>query len=108
MGGAFMTTNPLLPREYFVPKGIDKFVVDMNKGVKHSLLDCKGKYTVKVATFTGQNVLLTRKVIEQIEQGREAEKPAGRRRRKSPQADRSPAGQGGRGLRISRPRRRAS
>ena len=57
----FLTTNPLLPRDYFVPKGLDKFVVDMNKGVKHSLLDCKGQYSVKVATFTGQNVLLTRK-----------------------------------------------
>ena len=32
MGGAFLTTNPLLPRDYFVPKGLDKFVVDMNKG----------------------------------------------------------------------------
>ena len=69
MGGAFMTTNPLLPRDYFVPKGLDKFVVDMNKGVKHSLLDCKGQYTVKVATFTGQNVLLTRKVIDQMDNG---------------------------------------
>ena len=69
MGGAFMTTNPLLPRDYFVPKGLDKFVVDMNKGVKHSLLNCKGQYTVKVATFTGQNVLLTRKVIDQLDKG---------------------------------------
>ncbi|HEX4145735.1 MAG TPA: hypothetical protein VHY91_19675 [Pirellulales bacterium] len=70
MGGAFLTTNPLLPRDYFVPKGLDKFVVDMNKGVKHSLLDCKGKYSVKVATFTGQNILLTRKVVDQMERGK--------------------------------------
>jgi len=70
MGGAFLTTNPLLPKDYFVPKGLDKFVVDMNKGVKHSLLDCKGPYTVKVATFTGRNVLLTRKVVDQMEQGK--------------------------------------
>jgi hypothetical protein len=70
MGGAFLTTNPLLPRDYFVPKGLDKFVVDMNKGVKHSLLDCKGQYTVKVATFTGQNILLTRKVVDQMEKGK--------------------------------------
>ncbi len=68
MGSAFMITNPLLPPEYFAPKGIDKLVLDMNKGVKHSLLDCKGKYTVKVATFTGQ-VVLDQKKIEQIEHG---------------------------------------
>ena len=30
----------------------------------------QGKYTVKVATFTGQNVLLTRKVIDQMEKGK--------------------------------------
>lgn len=68
MGGAFIVTNPLLPPEYFAPKGMDKLVVDMNKGVKHSLLDCKGRYTVKVATFTGQ-VVLDQKKIEQIEKG---------------------------------------
>ena len=71
MGGAFMTTNPLLPREFFVPKGIDKFVVEINKGVKFSLLDCKKKYSVKVATFNGQSVLLTPKVIEQMKKGAE-------------------------------------
>ena len=98
----FMTTNPLLPRDYFVPKGLDKFVVDMNKGVKHSLLNCKGQYSVKVATFTGQNVLLTRKVIDQLDKGASSEKQIGRRRRKSPQTDRSPQGQRGRGVRISR------
>jgi hypothetical protein len=69
MGGAFLTTNPLLPRDYFVPKGLDKFVVDLNKEFKYSLLECKGKYTVKVATFTGQNILLTRKVIDQLDKG---------------------------------------
>ena len=33
MSTAFVVNNPLLPNEYFVPKGIDKFVVEMNKGV---------------------------------------------------------------------------
>ena len=50
---AMVVTNPLLPREYFATKGIDKFVQDMNKDVPYSLLDCPGKYSVKVATFTG-------------------------------------------------------
>lgn len=69
MGHAFITTNPLLPPEYFVPKGLDKMVVDMNKGLKHSLLDCKGRYTVRVATFTGQ-VVIDQKKIKEIESGK--------------------------------------
>jgi hypothetical protein len=57
MGGAFFTTNPLLPREFFVPKGVDDFIVKMNAGVENSLLNCQGKYTVQVATFRGKSVL---------------------------------------------------
>lgn len=59
MGQAFLTRNPLLPREYFVPKGVDEFVVKMNKGVEYSLLDCPGRYTVQVATFRGRTILQT-------------------------------------------------
>lgn len=59
MGQAFLTRNPLLPREYLVPKGVDKFVAEMNRGVEHSLLDCPGQYTVKVATFRGTTILQT-------------------------------------------------
>lgn len=59
MSQAFLSRNPLLPREYFVPKGVDDFVAKMNRGVDHSLLDCKGNYTVKVATFRGNVVLQT-------------------------------------------------
>jgi len=66
---AFVITNPLLPSEYFVPKGIDKFVVEMNKGVPHSLLDCPERYTVKVATFTGHAILLDQKNLKAIEEG---------------------------------------
>ena len=57
MRTAFMTRNPLLPSEYFVPKGVDKFVEKMNKGLKYSLLKADGRYTVKVATFKGRGVL---------------------------------------------------
>jgi hypothetical protein len=69
MGHALVTTNPLLPPDYFAPKGIDKFVAQMNSGVKHSLLDCPGKYSVKVATFTGHAILLDRKNQEALEKG---------------------------------------
>lgn len=68
MRKAFLTRNPLLPREFFVPKGPDKLVMKMNKGVKHSLFACKGKYTVKVATFTG-TVVLDQKKVEKYENG---------------------------------------
>lgn len=54
MGTAFVTRNPLLPDEYFVSKGLDPLVLDMNKDVKHSLLDNPGRYTVKIATFRGK------------------------------------------------------
>lgn len=53
MGNAFITRNPLLPEEYFTAKGLDPFVVELNQGVKYSLLKCPGKYTVKVASFRG-------------------------------------------------------
>ncbi len=66
---AFITRNPLLPDEYFVPKtGLDELVVKMNKNVKFSLLDCPGKYTVQVAHFTGE-VILNQGEIKAIESG---------------------------------------
>ena len=57
MGHAFVTTNPLVPKEFFAPKGLDQLVIKANEGVKHCLLDCPGKYTVQVAHFTGSVVI---------------------------------------------------
>jgi hypothetical protein len=72
LANAFMTTNPVLPKDYFTPKaGIDKFVLDLNKGIDFSLLDCKGRYSVKIATFTGKVVIDQRKINE-IEHGKES------------------------------------
>jgi hypothetical protein len=59
MGQAFFTRNPVLPREYFVPKGVDAFVAKMNEGVEHGLLDCPGRRTIQVATFRGKTILQT-------------------------------------------------
>jgi hypothetical protein len=70
MGHAFVTTNPLLPAEFFADPGIDPLVLEMNKDVEHSLLDCPGKYTVQVATFKG-NVLIQPEEIEAVESGGE-------------------------------------
>jgi hypothetical protein len=58
MGHAIVTTNPLLPKEYFVPKGVDDLLVKANEGVEHCLLDCPGKYTVLVAQFSGRSRVL--------------------------------------------------
>lgn len=58
MRTAFITRNPTLPEEYFVPKGVDKFVEKMNKDVDHSALDIKGRYAVKVASFKARGTLL--------------------------------------------------
>ena len=65
MSQAFFTRNPLLPREYFVPHGVDTFVAKMNEGVEHSLLDCPGRFTVQVATFRGKTILQTSAQQEQ-------------------------------------------
>jgi hypothetical protein len=54
MGRAFITANPLLPDEQLAPRGLDPFVVELNRRVEHSLLDCPGKYSVQVAMFTGK------------------------------------------------------
>lgn len=57
MSKAFLTRNPLLPEEYFKPKGVDPFVAKMNSGGEYSLLDCPKRYTVKIATFKGKTIL---------------------------------------------------
>jgi len=57
MGAAFVTRNPLLPKEMFVSKGIDPFIADLNKDLPHSLLKCPGRYTVRVASFRGVDTM---------------------------------------------------
>jgi hypothetical protein len=69
---AFITSNPLLPEDYFAPKGgLDELVVKMNQNVEHSLLKCRGKYTVQVAHFTGE-VIINQQDIQAIENGSKA------------------------------------
>ena len=57
MGHAFLTRNPMLPKEFFAPVGVDQEIAKWNKNFEHSLLKCPGKYTIKVATFTGKTSL---------------------------------------------------
>jgi hypothetical protein len=68
MRAAFVTANPLLPKEFFVAAGLDPLVVSMNRDVTHSLLDCQGQYSVRVATFRGRSTMpLREKEIEKQE-----------------------------------------
>jgi hypothetical protein len=53
MHAAMLIPNPLLPADYFARHEVDDFVLAMNADVSHGLLDCPGRYTVRVATFTG-------------------------------------------------------
>jgi hypothetical protein len=57
MGHAFFTRNPMLPREYFMPQGVDEDVAKWNKGLEYSLLKCPGKFSMKVATFRGRSTI---------------------------------------------------
>lgn len=58
MGNAFLTRNPLLPEDYFQAPEVDSFVRSLNDDKPNSLLNCKGKYTVVVRTFTGFNTIV--------------------------------------------------
>jgi hypothetical protein len=57
MGFAMLTTNPAMPKDAFVPKGVDELVLKSNEGVDHCLLDCPGKFSVQIAVFTGRVVV---------------------------------------------------
>lgn len=52
---AFLLPNPMLPDEYFRREQVDEFVVRINRAdnIEHSLLDCEGLYSVRIATFRG-------------------------------------------------------
>ncbi|HVA50416.1 MAG TPA: hypothetical protein VNH11_28965 [Pirellulales bacterium] len=66
MRRAIVTTNPLLPADYFAPKGVDSLVLKMNEPVQYSLLKCSGRFTCKIATFAGA-ITVNPKEIEEIQ-----------------------------------------
>ena len=57
LGHAFLTRNPLLPKEYFAPQGVDEQVAKWNKDIEYSLMKCPGRYSIRVATFRGRTHL---------------------------------------------------
>jgi len=65
---AFLLPNPMLPEEYFEANSIDKFVIDLNRKVRrYSLLDCPGKFSVRVATFGGKTVINAATIQQQMD-----------------------------------------
>ncbi|HEY1068899.1 MAG TPA: hypothetical protein VGE52_22450 [Pirellulales bacterium] len=62
LGRAFVTTNPLFPDEYYKQSGVDPLVVKINADVQYSLLKAPGRYTVKIATFTGMVLIDPKRV----------------------------------------------
>ena len=64
MGHAFLTRNPMLPREFFAPQGIDKEVAKWNKDLPYSLMKCPGNYSIRVATFKGRTSLKAANKLE--------------------------------------------
>jgi len=59
MGHAFLTRNPILPKEYFVPQGVEAEIAKWNEGLEYSLMKCPGKYSIRVATFRGRVMFQT-------------------------------------------------
>lgn len=61
---AFITPNPLIPEQYFNPKGPDRFVYELNKDLEFSLLQCKSPFTLRVATFKGDSTFDLKEIDE--------------------------------------------
>jgi hypothetical protein len=65
---ALLIPNPLLPADFFSRQQVDAFVMEMNADVTHGLLDCPGRYTVRVATFTGAGTFNTTAGSQDVEE----------------------------------------
>ena len=74
LGKAFITRNPLLPKEEVAKGALDPFVKELNQGVEHSLLQNKGKYTVQVATFRGATAFNEKEFNESLSKNRSTPK----------------------------------
>ncbi len=61
--------QPAFAARIFRRQRRDKLVVEMNKDVTNSLLDCPGKFSIQVATFGGA-VLIDQKKVAEVEQGK--------------------------------------
>lgn len=70
LAGAFLIINPTLPEEYFATQPIEQDLLNLNRQFAHSLLNCPGPYSVRVATFRGDNTFETSRINEVEQQQR--------------------------------------
>lgn len=66
MAMSMATKNPLLPDDFFQPPPVDSFLTKLNrdKAISHSLLDCPGKFTVRIAEFRGRSTILGARSVD--------------------------------------------
>jgi hypothetical protein len=74
LGKAFVTRNPLLPKQEVAKGSLDSFVRDMNDGVDYSLLQNKHKYTVQIAVFRGATSFNENEFNQSIQKNRNTSK----------------------------------
>ncbi len=75
LAAAFLMPNPLLPPEFFHARSLDEVLVKVNRG-RNNLLDCPGRYSVRVATFGGER-LYNASQIEQRKREHQARMQSG-------------------------------
>lgn len=56
LSGAFLTINPLLSAEEVAQRSPDPLLKRLNSGVRHSLSENKGQYTLVIAHYAGQSI----------------------------------------------------
>lgn len=57
LSGAFLCINPMLtPDEVAARRPVDPLLLQLNSGVRHSLADNRGQYTLLVAHYAGKSV----------------------------------------------------
>ena len=69
---AILVTNPLIPEEVMAQAGIDQYIMSLNRGLKHSLLENPKPYTLKIATFTSKQVRTGKKDSGLVEAAKRA------------------------------------
>ncbi len=67
LSGAFLCINPLRPADEVAVHKMDPLLKQINSGVRHSLSENRGKYTLVVAYFGGKNFTQIRETREMLQ-----------------------------------------
>ena len=73
---AILVPNPMLPDEYFRQNDVDSFIIKLNRegNIEHSLLDCPGIYSVKIASFRGVSTIDPNRIEQGVNEIRTLQK----------------------------------